>query len=85
EHMQGMKQELMQRMDALGNGLDGRMDGMERRMDGMERQMDGMERQMDVMGKDICNIKVSLQHLYSHRVDMAGRIERLEEDAGVGQ
>lgn len=33
--------------------------------------------------KDIHNINDALQRLYAHRVNMLGRIERLEETVGI--
>jgi len=85
QHMQGMKHDLTQQMHGMQQDLTVRLDRMDGRMDGMEGCMDGMNDRMGGMEKDIRGIKTSLQRLYSHRVDMLGRIENLEEVTGVAQ
>ena len=79
QHLQGMRQSLEGRMDKL----DGRMGSMDGRMGSMERRMDHLERDMGAVKKDIVHINDSLQRLYAHRVNMLGRIERLERTVGI--
>ena len=56
---------------------------LEERMDRMEGRQGQMETRLDRIEKDIAFIKDALQRLYSHRVSMLGRIERLEETVGI--
>lgn len=72
QHLQGMRQ-----------SLEMRMDKMEGRMGGVENRLGHLEQDVGVMKKDIHSIKDSLQRLYTHRVNMLGRIERLETVVGI--
>ncbi|MDD5074717.1 MAG: hypothetical protein PHO54_02455 [Candidatus Peribacteraceae bacterium] len=56
------------------------MQGMKQSLEG---RLDHLERDVSDVKKHIRGIDDSLQRLYSHRVGMLGRIERLEETVGI--
>ncbi|MFH0769806.1 MAG: hypothetical protein V1926_00330 [Candidatus Peregrinibacteria bacterium] len=71
---------LLQHMQAMRSSLEGRIDRMECRMGRLERRMeDGFT---DAQGQ-FKKINDALRRLYAHRVNMLGRIERLEETVGI--
>lgn len=63
--------------------LQGMRQSLEMRMDKLEGRMGKMEGRMGTMEKDIVHIKDAIQRLYIHRVNMLGRIERLETVVGI--
>jgi len=83
QHIQGMRYSLETRLD----GLEKRMGGTETRMDGTETRIGGLERRVTEGFADMHarfkRVDDSLQRLYAHRVNMLGRIERLEETVGI--
>jgi phosphoribulokinase len=69
QHIQGMRH-------ALAEG----MDSMEKRMDSMDRRMTERFTRMD---ERFCKVDSAFQRLYTHRVSMLGRIQRLEKVVGI--
>lgn len=59
------------------------MDKLDGRMGIVEGRLSHLERDVGEVKTNIVHIKSSLQRLYTHRVDMLGRIERLEETVGI--
>lgn len=78
---------ILQHLQGMRTSLEGRMNRLEKRMNGMEGQMDGMEGRMTKGFEDVQihlrRIDDALQRIYTHRVSMIGRIERLEETVGM--
>lgn len=68
-------------------GLDARMGTMEGKMNGIEGRIDRMDLRMTKgfteMHQRFKCVDDALQRLYTHRVTMLGRIERLEETVGI--
>ena len=72
QHMQGMRYSL--------DRLETRLGGVEARLGGLERKVTEGFAEVHVRFKRVDD---ALQRLYVHRVDMLGRIERLEETVGI--
>lgn len=78
---------ILQHMQGMRYALETRMGGLERRVaDGFAEvhgQLGHLEQDVGEVKKDVHDIKDALQRLYTHRVNMLGRIERLEETVGI--
>jgi len=76
QHLQGMRQ-----------SLEGRMGKFEGRMGNgfaeVHSRLGRVEQDVGEIKKDVRNINDALQRLYAHRVNMLGRIDRLEETVGI--
>ena len=74
---------LLQHIQAMRFSLEERMDRIEGRTSRVEGRLDKIEERLDRIEKNIIDIKDALQRLYSHRVNMLIRIERLEKAVGI--
>ncbi|MBU0766182.1 hypothetical protein KKF55_00115 [Patescibacteria group bacterium] len=74
DHIQGMRNDLTQRMDKLEHRLSNRMDGLEKRMDGMEQRMekrfDQLVFQIDAIDKRLDAVEIE---------ELPKRVTKLEE------
>lgn len=79
QHLQGMRYSL--------DRLETRVGGVETRIGGLEQTMKvGFAKvhvRLDSVEKDVHDINIALQRLYTRRVEMLGCIERLEETVGI--
>ena len=78
---------LLQHIQGMRYALESRIDHLEKRFGGLETHLGGLERQVTEGFADVHNqfkrVNDALQRLYVHRVNMLGRIERLEETVGI--
>lgn len=83
QYLQGMRTDLETRI----GGVEKRIGSVETRIGGVETRIVSLERKMTEGFADVHvhlkHIDVALQRLYTRRVEMLGRIGRLEETVGI--
>ena len=79
---------LLQHLQGMRSALEGRMGNMEGGMNGIQGHMDSLDLRMTKgfteMSDRFKRVDDALQRLYTHRVNMLERIDRLEEAVGIG-
>lgn len=78
---------LLQHMQGMRHSLETRIGGLESRVaDGfaeVHSRLGRLEQNVGEVKVDIHHINGALQRLYIHRINMLGRIERLETTVGI--
>lgn len=83
QHIQGMRTALETRIERIEKRMDGtdkRFDGTDKRFDGMNQRFEGLTHQVT---EGFRKVNDALQRLYTHRVSMLVRIQKLEKFVGI--